>query len=778
MGVRPLLLRWLGVFLSFVVTALAQGQREPELIQSTLRLAPTSAQAATWPAWPALWLLPSAFSQDTEARLVARGLSNELARTLISRIALFATNSGAGVEQRMGIVPDEALLSLFSPQELELWHRLLASQVANLGSRWPVVVESSSLDAIGGIDRGPAIVALIKRFALPDPAGKFWRLHDPWLLNDALSRADDRDALVAQLLSTHSTWVKVRTSATDFETVREDAAYWQSQGRYRAIEPILQALGAVTDRDRIDLIHLIPRLPRALINSFPVAFDRSPDPSADNAQAFANFFGFQASAGDMVDLSAWLEQQCDPIEGPRAFGDAIVFEDPARTRWPYTAIYIADGLVFGRRPTLSSPWGLWRIDELRSVNPRLAVSPTRAYRPRSDLAGEEDDPFTPMPPPRSWIRPTALRPLAEGPWGRLWTYDIFLTPSASLLSRLPEPAAEPAWPFRRFDAALRESLLQIAALDRAQREALRSAFASARPSGDGTTLVQPSPDLVVSLPPAWRTEAYRFLRGTGRVTDYFQEIRVIQPLVAADLPASVADALLPLIYPRNGRFAVGDYGLVYHLTQDADDRVAMLQALSRTPARIVLLERPAPEEVPALSAYWEAGGRKDLRLLLDAFAAQTETTYLDITHLLPPLPREYMNLFVRPRIDQPVPSCYWTALNFSRPIPDPRFLITPGLPGDEVDVIEKELRMNYIVIDQPSEPGDVIAYYDRDNPRAPQHVCSYIAADLVFTKNGFGYDAPWCLTPRKEVDDLYLLPRSGEVRYYRLKSPAPSAAKK
>ena len=483
-------------------------------------------------------------------------------------------------------------------------------------------------------------------------------------------------------------------------------------------------------------------------------------------------------AADMTDLSSWIATQCDAISGPWAFGDAIVLEDPMRTPWPYTAIYIADGVVFGRRPTLSGPWGLWRIEDLRSINPRLAAVPARAYRPRPDDSLQSTETFTPLPSPRQWIRPTVLKPLAKGPWGRLWTYEISLTPSASLLAQLPEPAFEPSWKFRRFDAALRDSLLQIPSLNRDQREALKRAFAASQPMEDGTTLVQPSPDLVIGLPRTWRSEAYRFLRGSGHVTDYFQEIRVIQPLSHEDLPASVADGLLPLVYPRNGRYAVGDYGLVYHLTNDAEDRIAMLQALSRTPARIVLLERPSPEEVPALSAYWEAGGRKDLGVLLEAFAAQTETTYLDITHLLPPLPREYMNLFMRPLIDRPVPSCYWTALNFNRSTPDPRFLVTPGSPGDEVDVIEKELRQNYRAIDRPTEPGDVIAYYDRNNARAPQHVCSYIAADLVFTKNGFGYDAPWCLTPRQEVEDLYLLPKTGEVRYYRLKTSAQPAATK
>lgn len=753
-------------------------QTEPVLIKSSLRLAPTAAQMATWPDWPALWLLPAAFNQDPATQLRDRGFRPELAAELARRMQPVTATAEQGTETRLRIVPDRALLATFTPSERERWHLLLATQYANVGSRWPLVLDAEDLAKLADLPGGQVVADLVRTYSVQDDAVQLWRLHDPWILRDALRDPATRPALLERLLSARVVWAKARTSGDDPATVRADAAYWQSHGRFRAIEPILQALGAVADRDRIDLLHLLPRLPRALLNSYPLALDRTPELTIDNARAVAGFFGGGGDLDADRDLSTWLGRRCEPVTSRRAFGDVVVFEDPARTRWPFAAVYVADGLVFGRRPTLTGPWGLWRIADLIALNPRLGAMAPLTFRPR-DPAGPALDDFEPLPPPPIWLRPTTLRPLAAGPWGRLWTYDIFLAPSANLLAQLPEPSAEPLWGFRRWDEKLQAALLGHAALTPAQREQLRQLFAASRPGADGTQQVRPPVELVRSLPAAWRSEAYRFLRGSGSITDYFQEMRVIHPLTAADLPASVASGLPPLIYPRNGRYAVGDYGLIYHLTKDREDRVAMLQALCRTPARIVLLERPAPSEVSGIAAYWEVGGRKDLDLLLGAFADQTEISYLDISHLLPSLAREYMNLFVLPVVDQPVPSCYWTALNFNQPVPDPRFLIVPGQPGDEVAVVESALRQNYDRIDAPARPGDVIAYYDRNTPRAPIHVCSYLAADLVFTKNGFGYDAPWCIAPRNEVDDLYRMPGSGETRYYRLRPvpTQPSAAK-
>ncbi len=769
-----------GIVMGHFVPAHAEDAIEPELIQSRLRLAPTPAQLASWPRWPAVWLLPQMIARDPATQLANLGFSPEVSDAIARRAtAVPAADDSAPASVR--VAPDLALWQRFSPTERIRWHRLLATHAANLPSRWPIAVTAEDVTEIERLPGGDTVAALIRQTAVPADNGIDWLLHDPWVLNEVLADtpAATRDAALARLLSARAVWAKVQESGSDLATIRAHAAYWQSQGRFRAIEPILQALGAVTDRDRIDLLHLLPRLPRALLNSYPVRLDRSPDPTQDNALATAGFFGHAPSLGDANDFTQWLQETCDPITGPPAFGDAIVFEDIHRTRWPFAAVYVADGVVFGRRPTLSGPWGLWRLDEISVLNPRLGAAAPRVFRPRSaDIAALED--FNPLPPPPRWLHPTALQSLPAGPWGELVSYDIFLTPSAALLAALPEPETAPEWRFRRFDRPTRDALLQGPGLSGGQREQLRGLFAAATPAPNSLHVVNPPAELVKSLPASWRSLAYRFLDSSGGATRYFQEIRVIHPLTSADLPPNVADEILPLVYPRNGRFAVGDYGLIYHLARDESDRIATFQTLARTPARIVLLKRPRPEDVPALTTYWEAGGRKDLGLLLEAFAEQTTVDYLDVSHLLPSLPREYMNLFVLPLEDRPMPSCYWTALNFSQAQPDPRFLVVPGTPGDEVAVVENELRTNYRRIARPEHPGDVIAYYDRGDSRAPSHVCSHLAADLVFTKNGFGYDAPWCITRRSDVDELYLQPETGEVRYYRRlpdKTQSASSAK-
>lgn len=130
-------------------------------------------------------------------------------------------------------------------------------------------------------------------------------------------------------------------------------------------------------------------------------------------------------------------------------------------------------------------------------------------------------------------------------------------------------------------------------------------------------------------------------------------------------------------------------------------------------------------------------------------------SYLDISHLLPPLARELSNTYARAAYDRPTPSCYWSALNFAADRPDPRLLVIPANPTKEVPLVWQKLRQGYRRVDQPTQLGDILVYRSRSSGNL-QHLCAYIAADIVFTKNGFGSSSPWCLMRKEEVDTLYL----------------------
>ena len=74
------------------------------------------------------------------------------------------------------------------------------------------------------------------------------------------------------------------------------------------------------------------------------------------------------------------------------------------------------------------------------------------------------------------------------------------------------------------------------------------------------------------------------------------------------------------------------------------EQLSAHRAALREPAVIVLLEKPRPEEVPALAEYWRNTGRaKSTARLLESFAAAgDDLRFLDIVHLLSPIERELL----------------------------------------------------------------------------------------------------------------------------------------
>ena len=78
----------------------------------------------------------------------------------------------------------------------------------------------------------------------------------------------------------------------------------------------------------------------------------------------------------------------------------------------------------------------------------------------------------------------------------------------------------------------------------------------------------------------------------------------------------------------------------------------------------------------------------------------------------------------------------------------------------------RDLMTRFEVIDTPSRLGDIIAYR-RSGSHSVDHACSFVAAGIVFTKNGFTFSAPWCLSRLVDVDALFLKPEGMEKICFR-----------
>jgi hypothetical protein len=82
--------------------------------------------------------------------------------------------------------------------------------------------------------------------------------------------------------------------------------------------------------------------------------------------------------------------------------------------------------------------------------------------------------------------------------------------------------------------------------------------------------------------------------------------------------------------------------------------------------------------------------------------------------------------------------------------------------------VAKELESFYDIVTTPLEFGDVVLVFDAEAKQA-LHSAVYIAADIVFTKNGGGLGNPWVLMPINQMLKVYGQQDSTGIRYYRLR---------
>ncbi|QYM78757.1 hypothetical protein K0B96_15855 [Horticoccus luteus] len=392
------------------------------------------------------------------------------------------------------------------------------------------------------------------------------------------------------------------------------------------------------------------------------------------------------------------------------------------------------------------PWGVvaW---SLRSAPP---TEPVKASQPAIVRSAVMESGFTRLP---------------DGPWGHLRSSRIEIEPPEDYIP-LPEIQPDPLrWTFPGYSAAAVRELWRSASLTAAQEQALSAATS---PAADGSgCVVMPNRNVVAELTPAARSVIYTVLAKFPANATQFAPFR-LRADVGKDwfrdsgLPPDIITLATSMLYPRNGNLLFSDDDVVLPRLKSSADRIRFLKTLSRKSTLLVQLVIDPQTDVNAIAHYWGQGRRsKDLKPLLQSLVRRPEGAVLDIVHLLPPLPRAL--LYSYPQLSQnpqdEAHDCHWTALNFFNEQPDERFT--------DIEYVKKVLTESYYPVASEPTFGDVIVFVQPDGVAV--HSCVYLAAGIVFTKNGAAFSVPWLLGNLETVEGFYSIGPPLEIRCYRAK---------
>lgn len=421
-----------------------------------------------------------------------------------------------------------------------------------------------------------------------------------------------------------------------------------------------------------------------------------------------------------------------------------------------------DSTSSGGHQTRRSPPGV----ALRIGLPWLGLLVVAAHGASSREPG---DPALSITAPSSLSPPAAIH-CRPGPWGDLYYYYFALEPSAALLKTASLPDGQPHWHFVDLSRKKVEALFDTTDLSDDQRSSLKAGIeVTATPPG---CHVRPRPELVASLSAPARRQIYSVLGQWEENPPQHNAMTIPVAMLDRWLDESgLSDATIrkirSLLYTRGETVVFADFHLLAPLLRDRQEERHLLRLIFRERTLVLRLRisaagDPAATDLEAVARYWTAGGKsKNVLPLLEAIARTPEVEYLDVIHLLPPLARMWLYSYpgASDLVDKKLPDCHWTSFNFFNVQPDHRFL--------DRQYMADTLRAYYVPIEAPYQYGDLLLFFNRDKPWLTIHSVVYLAADVVFTKNGQNPTAPWILMTIEDLKSRYSYAEPLVIQGYR-----------
>lgn len=348
-----------------------------------------------------------------------------------------------------------------------------------------------------------------------------------------------------------------------------------------------------------------------------------------------------------------------------------------------------------------------------------------------------------------------------GPWGSIEFCYLYLEAPDNLVDSFPLPSPQTRWVFPQSDASRLDQMLSTAGLS---ASAVKTLLDPQRVvTTDGKVYLFPLNDLIKNLATSTRESLYSLLRSNGLNPYHQNPIMILSGDVStwAD-DSGLSDAAIATIkslaYDMHGVLAFSDIPLF--LSEAGGDAEARLRFKKLTRVRTLMarLHIDRDSDVHSLVDYWSTGmnlRRKDIEPLFHAVRRTNGAAQLDLAHLLPSYARKLLYTYPDGSMMSQglLPDCHWTTLNFFNYEPQQYYLDTRNATNAVLENFEK--------VAPPYRIGDVLMFMDANG--FARHSCNYLAADIVFTKNGRNPAIPWTLMELSDLKKIYLV-NSGETQ--------------
>jgi hypothetical protein len=282
--------------------------------------------------------------------------------------ALFEPRQVLRTNQGVNVFPSHRLIEALSEADRQRIYEHLAGNGLNPLHQYPIFFLSGSVDEWAR-DSGlrPALVDSIRGLAYH--RGHSLAFSDiPTLISKATS---DAEVQFIKKKLTRTRTIIARLELDGETDVPSLLNYWSTglNLRRKELDPLMRTTSALPGAQLLDIVHLLPALPRKLLYTFPgdefLTHARLPDCHWTTL----NFFNYSAQDYylDTRLAASSIIENFVPVSAPFRFGDVLLFMDGKGGAF-HSCVYIADDLVYsknGANPLL--PWVLIELRDLRQM---------------------------------------------------------------------------------------------------------------------------------------------------------------------------------------------------------------------------------------------------------------------------------------------------------------------------------------------------------------------------------------------------------------------------
>lgn len=357
--------------------------------------------------------------------------------------------------------------------------------------------------------------------------------------------------------------------------------------------------------------------------------------------------------------------------------------------------------------------------------------------------------------------------VAKGPWGDLEYYVIHLHAPLSWMDYVQIPSERTVWNFSSDDPKEVIALVEEEGVTLVGGTHWTNSGEFHEVPGESGLGFLPSPKLIESLNSVQRAGIARVLR-KNELNITYREPVVIESGDAvtwyrdAGLEEELVQKIASLCYMRGQSLVFSDVPYIASILDTVDEQKRFIRATTRTRSLVLRLNIGSGEAFEDVADYWNAGYKKKAVLpILEAIAETPGVERLDIAHLLPPTPRKLLYTYpdLRSFLTIGDRDCHWTSFNFFKSEPDG--ILSERMMSDwlnnKYDPVTGDLKYGDVIMLRNAETGEAI------------HSATFIAGDIVFTKNGRERLSPWILMRYSDMERRYRLDDGLSASVFRLK---------